>query len=806
MRKYLRLLTFVLALPLLLVALPGVAQDGGQVGAQDGASQAGDGAEAVAQSSVDLLLDVIENDAARAELIERLRATGVTEDNVTPDEIVETLAQDEVPPEELSFGRRIALITQTVAEDIADQATRAWRQLTQAPRVFSGLDGSEAGVLWDALLDLALVIAATVVVYLLLRRSGKAIHARMGASARDGGAARTVALYVASAVIDALTVIIAWAAGYAIAVLAIGDFGSIGIRQTLYLNAFLLVEMAKVALRLVVSPSARNLRPLPIGDTAASYLSSRFGVIFGVVGYGQLLAVPILNTNVSYAAGRAVSTLIAFAVLFFLIYLVLRNRRVVADWMLGHYRTEIATQPLEPDAEEAGDDPVLDPEVAEIPAEIRAAEAAPRRRGPLHFMATHWHWPALAYLMVMFLLVLVQPGDAAFQTFLASGQVLVIGLLGLAVSGMITRAMIRGVILPEGVTARMPLLETRLNRFVPKALFLLRLVIVGLVVFFAMDAISLVDMRGWLVSQIGLRLTGMVLSVAMVLLVSFAIWLALTSWVDYRLNPEFGQVATARERTLLTLLRNAATIALVVITMMFVLAEVGLDIAPLLASAGVLGLAIGFGAQKMVQDIITGIFIQFENAMNVGDVVTVGGTTGTVERLTIRSVSLRDVSGVFHIIPFSSVDMVSNYMRDYGYFVCDMGVAYRENIDEVKQAMLDAFEELRADPDQGDAIIADLEWFGVNAFGDSAVVVRCRIKCIPGRQWGVGRAYNEVLKRVFDDRNIEIPFPHQTIYWGESKDGKTQSVHVEVDGKALPAGSDSEAVPGSLPETPPSDR
>ncbi|QQA44915.1 mechanosensitive ion channel [Pelagovum pacificum] len=417
----------------------------------------------------------------------------------------------------------------------------------------------------------------------------------------------------------------------------------------------------------------------------------------------------------------------------------------------------------------------------EVAAAIAEAEGR-RRRGPLYFLARHWHWPALAYLLVMFVIVMVSPGNAAFRTITASGQVLLVGLIGLAVSGFLTRAMVRGVILPTGVSARMPMLERRLNRFVPRTLFILRALIFVLVVFFALDAISLIDLRGWLTSQFGIAVTGTIISVALVLLGAFAVWLAMTSWVDYRLNPEFGDVATAREHTLLALFRNAATIALIIITMMFVLSEVGLDIAPLLASAGVLGLAIGFGAQKMVQDIITGIFIQFENAMNVGDVVTVGGTTGVVERLTIRSVSLRDLSGTFHIIPFSSVDMVSNYMRDFGYFVCDMGVAYRENVEEVRQAMLDAFEELRMDPDQNAGIMDDLEWFGLNSFGDSAVVLRARIKCLPGKQWGVGRAYNGILKRVFDERGIEIPFPHQTIYLGESKDGKTQSVKVDLEG------------------------
>jgi small-conductance mechanosensitive channel len=516
--------------------------------------------------------------------------------------------------------------------------------------------------------------------------------------------------------------------------------------------------MAKVAVRLVLSPSATSLRPLPIGDRAAAYLSSRINLIVGVVGYGQLLMVPIINSNVSFAAGRAVSALIAVVVLGFAIWLVLRNRRTVTGWLLG--------------AETAAD-----------PEPGRGRRAS----GALAYLARHWHWPALAYLLALFSIVMLRPGDAVFRTFLASGQVLVVGLLGFAASGFISRAMARGVSLPPRISDRVPLLQGRLNAFVPRVLCVLRAVIFAGVVLLALNAIGLIDLRGWMVSQFGLRLTGMILSVSLVLLVSFGLWLALTSWVDYRLNPEFGSVATARERTLLTLLRNAATIALVIITLMFVLAEIGLDIAPLLASAGVLGLAIGFGAQKMVQDIITGIFIQFENAMNVGDVVTVSGVTGTVERLTIRSVSLRDVQGVFHIIPFSSVDMVSNYVKDYGYFVCDMGVAYRENVDEVKQAMLDAFAELKGDPDQASGILDDLEWFGVNSFGDSAVMLRARIKCVPGRQWGIGRAYNGVLKTVFDARNIEIPFPHQTIYFGETKDGRTQSVKVEVAPGSAPA-------------------
>lgn len=769
--------------------------------AQDGSTASGEAA--APRSNVDLLLDVIEDDTSRAALIEQLRAANTmsagTAANTTPandtsaDTLVETLAPGAVPPEDMSFGRRIALITQEVAEGTAAWGTRVWNQLVRAPRVFDGLSGGEASVLFDALGDLALVIAGTVLVFFLVRRFGKSLYAGMSASAREGGITRTITLYTVSGVIDALIVIFSWGVGYALAILALGEFGEIGIRQTLYLNAFLLVEMAKVAVRLVLSPAATSLRPLPIGDWAASYLSSRINLIVGIIGYGQLLVVPIINSNISFAAGGAVSALIAFAVLSFAIWLVLRNRTRVTDWLLGPQAPEDSAAQQTPEdsaAQQASEDSAA--QQATLAAQdggathdaTQAVAKTPRRRrrrGALVFLAAHWHWAALAYLLAMFVIVMLRPGDAMFQTFFASGQVLVVGLIGFAASGFMSRMMVQGVILPSSVSDRVPLLQDRFNAFVPKTLFVLRAVIFVIVVLLAFNAIGVIDLRAWMVSQFGLRLTGMLLSVSLVLLVAFAVWLALTSWVDYRLNPEFGRMATAREKTLLTLLRNAATIALVIITLMFVLAEIGLDIAPLLASAGVLGLAIGFGAQKMVQDIITGIFIQFENAMNVGDVVTVGGVTGTVERLTIRSVSLRDLQGVFHIIPFSSVDMVSNYVKDYGYFVCDMGVAYRENVDEAKQAMLDAFEELKGDPGQADGILADLEWFGLNSFGDSAVMLRARIKCVPGRQWGIGRAYNGVLKKVFDARNIEIPFPHQTVYFGESKDGKTQSVKVDVE-------------------------
>ena len=466
--------------------------------------------------------------------------------------------------------------------------------------------------------------------------------------------------------------------------LVFGVTGEIGIRQTLYLNAFLAVEMVKVAIRGVLSPAVAELRPVHLSDGAANRIWRMLNVVVSLIGYGQLLVVPMVNDELGRIAGRGVSALLLLIALAILAASVIRHRRAVAAWLLNERN-------------------------------------GPRAQGFFYGLLRFWHVPVLLYLAALFLVVVTQPGDVLLPVLWASAKVLIAGIIGWMVAGLIGRAIARGIRLPASVNQRLPLLERRLNTFVPRALFVLRLLVVLAVIGYSIDALGIADVGAWLDSEAGAWLTATLVSVSLILLLAFTFWLALTSWVDYRLNPERGSVPTSRESTLLSLLRNAATVALIVVTLMFVLSEIGLDIAPLLASAGVIGLAIGFGSQKLVQDVITGIFIQLENAMNVGDVVTVANTSGVVERLTVRSVSLRDVQGVYHIIPFSSVDMVSNSMREFAFFVADIGIAYSESVDDAKQAMFDAFEQLKGDPAWGASIIGELQWFGVEAFGESQV-------------------------------------------------------------------------------------
>ncbi|MDW4496728.1 mechanosensitive ion channel [Sulfitobacter sp. D35] len=737
------------------LALPGSAV--AQAGLSEAASQDGDTAEQGAP--LDALLKVLKDPEARDTLIAEL-------EQATAD-----AGSDEEPaagPDILSFGSRIATATQTAVEDTAAALISLRDSVTDGRSVFDGLDPESLNILVEALPGLGLIILSTVALFVLLRWFAGGFYRSLGVRAAGTNVVHRVGLYAGSVLVDVLIVLLAWALGYVVALFVLGVPGQIGFRQALYLNAFLFVELLKVALRAVLSPAVSEFRIVPVSDRAAGALTRYSSVVVSILGYGHLLVVPIVNRSASPAAGAAVSAILSVIVLVYLVYVVLRRRREVARWLEAAADPERALHAAaEEESVEAQE--ALDDRPAPSPGPVTRTLAA---------ISRYWHWAALAYLAGMFVVVMTQSDDRTFAALIASGKILVAVVFAALLSGWLARAVARGVSLPGDMTDKLPLLEDRLNRVMPRVFAVLRLVLAFLVVVFALATIGVLDIGAWLKGGAGLSVTTTLMTVAAILLVAFALWLALTSFVDYKLNPEYGTVPTARETTLLTLLRNAATIALMVLTLMFVLSEIGLDIGPLLASAGVLGLAIGFGSQKLVQDIINGVFIQFENAINVGDVVTASGTTGVVERLSIRSVSLRDVHGVYHIVPFSSVDLVSNFMKEFSYFVCDMGIAYREDVDEAKEAMHAAFAKLREDPEIARDIVDELEWFGLNSFGDNAVVLRARIKTIPGKQWGVGRAYNAVLKQVFDERGIEIPFPQRTIWLGEAKDGSSQALRI----------------------------
>jgi small-conductance mechanosensitive channel len=226
--------------------------------------------------------------------------------------------------------------------------------------------------------------------------------------------------------------------------------------------------------------------------------------------------------------------------------------------------------------------------------------------------------------------------------------------------------------------------------------------------------------------------------------------------------------AAKRAETLVKLLRQGVVIVMWVMAILLILRQLGMDITPVLASAGVVGLAVGFGAQNLVRDVISGFFMILENQVRVGDVAVINGTGGLVERINFRTIVLRDLSGVVHTFPNGTINTLANMTREWSAFVFDIGVAYKEDTDKVVEALQHVGAALRQDPHFGPLMLADVEIFGVDKFADSAVVVKGRIKTLPVKQWEVGREFQRRVKKAFDQAGIEIPFPHLSVYFGEA--------------------------------------
>jgi small conductance mechanosensitive channel len=232
-----------------------------------------------------------------------------------------------------------------------------------------------------------------------------------------------------------------------------------------------------------------------------------------------------------------------------------------------------------------------------------------------------------------------------------------------------------------------------------------------------------------------------------------------------------GPAQIKRAYTLTHIVRDVARLVILFVGMTMILSEGGVDLKPLLAAAGLGGLAIGFGAQSLVKDLISGFFILWENSVRVGDVVEVAGVAGLVEEVELRTIKLRDESGNLHVVPNGVIDKVKNLTKDYSYYLFEIGVAYRENVDKVMGVLQEIAEDLRRDSRFADDILQPLEMLGVDQFTDSAVMIKCRIKTEPHKQWRVGREMNRQIRNTFDAKGIAIPFPHQPSYWGEPKKG-----------------------------------
>ncbi len=708
---------------------PGLAQSpAGETGGQ--AQQEGEGRYAG-------LLELLKDPAKLDELIRELEALSAAETaNAGGDRSAESADATGIP-DGFAGG-----VFSTVADTFADMANSASRLASGGIRV----DWIAVGqMVWRVLAVLALAYVVLALGRLLLRRVLGRLESYAQSSRARYRLIRTGVAVLASLALGLGLVTVAylvtqtgvwWLAGgdpLARAVLGLA------------LQAFVMVEVARLVVAVAFAPALPGLRIFPISEESSHFWAAWLTRVIRFTGYAGIMLVPAIHGAGQEDLASAVGWLVASLALAYTWSRLWQARSMVGNALAG--RAEYTQRALTSSA--------------------------------LKVLAGSWHWLAMLYALGVFMVAITRPGEALPFVALATFNTVVIVGVATFAAAMLSQWIGRGVPVPDAVARRLPTLELRMNTYVPAILQAARFLIGLVALFGVLWAWHLANMFAWLGSDDGRWLLVAVTDIVLILLIALVTWLVVTGLIEGKLNSE-KDMPSARMQTLLALFRSAIAIVLLVITAMIILSEVGVNIGPLLAGAGVLGLAIGFGAQKMVQDVITGVFIQIENAINTGDIITVAGVTGTAEQLSIRSVTLRDLSGTVHVIPFSSVDIVSNYMREFGFHKGEYGIAYRENIDDAIAQLKAAFDELAADPDWKDRILEPVEIPGVTSLGDSSVNIRAMIKTKPGDQWAVGRAYNRLVKMYFDKAGIEIPFPHTTLYFGVDKDGTAPPANVHM--------------------------
>jgi small conductance mechanosensitive channel len=512
------------------------------------------------------------------------------------------------------------------------------------------------------------------------------------------------------------------------------------------INAYLIVRGILVVAAMLLAPTAESLRILPLTDLTANYLFIWIRRLVSVSVFGFFFAEVALLLGLPGGGYTGLLGLMGLVITGLTVVFFLQNRVPVAAWIRGEGKTR-------------------------------------RARRLRDLFAGIWHVLAVLYVAAIYG-VWVLGIEGGFQYLARATAVSAVILVAsrLVMTGL-DRLLNRGFAIRQDIRDRFPGLEERANRYLPAMCRLLRWAI-GLIAALALLETWGVDALGWLDTPLGKQLTESAFSIMAVLVLALIFWEAVNTGVERYLNRTDAQgnmiERSVRIRTLLPLLRKVAITVLAVMISLIVLSELGINIGPLLAGAGVIGLAVGFGAQTLVKDVITGLFILVEDTIAVGDYVDVGGHEGDVEALSIRTIRLRDPAGSVHTVPFSDVGTVLNYTKDFSHVVLNIGVAYRENVDEVMKVIEDLGREMAEDPTLGPNIITPLVAQGVQSLDDSAVIIRAKMRVTAGTQWGMKRAFNHRMKNRFDELGIEIPFPQRAITFGEDKRGNAVAGRIVV--------------------------
>ncbi|QUN26606.1 mechanosensitive ion channel family protein [Cupriavidus sp. KK10] len=391
-------------------------------------------------------------------------------------------------------------------------------------------------------------------------------------------------------------------------------------------------------------------------------------------------------------------------------------------------------------------------------------QAHPAATDLLRLAGQAWHLPVLAVVVASVVGTILATGhaDVFLRRTVASVALFLAGLLLTMVAGHSPKA-----------TARPPRIRDRrrsayLQRFGRFALALVRVLIWAVFIEMVMRIWGTSLVRLAESSAAGRHLTETVFSVTSTVLLAWLVWLLIDTAIMQSLSPAHGRGAqpSLRVKTILPLVRNASLIGLLVITVIAVLANLGVNVTPLLAGAGVVGLAIGFGAQSLVQDLITGLFIVVEDSIAIGDSIELPDHAGVVEAMTIRTVRLRDGRGALHTLPYSQIKAVKNLSRGYAYAVFNIGITYQSDLDQALELIRTTGAELARDHRYARNLMSGLDILGLDRFDPNGPVVMAQFKTRPLMQAEITRAFNVRLKRNFDASGIRMASPSLTIQVG----------------------------------------
>jgi small conductance mechanosensitive channel len=504
----------------------------------------------------------------------------------------------------------------------------------------------------------------------------------------------------------------------------------------------------------LLAARAPGLRLFRISDETAVYCQVWVRRLSVVAFYGYAITQLAEVIGVDPALREVIARLWGLLLVAMSLIVVLQNRVAVAQ--------RIAGGPLaDPPNPAPTDEPMASP-LPEAEQATLGFEGGRARRFKLfrRQIAKIWHVLAIAYIVAGYLVWSFQiEGGFAFllrATVLTGILFVVVRLADRALRQVFERSFA----LPDDVKRVLPGLETRANRYLPvlKKTVLVALYVVGA---FALLQVWGLDMIGWLSTGSGRPVMAAAFKIVIIVLLAGLLSELVNVTIEHYLRETDAKgrriYHSGRMRTLLPLLRNAFRITLGVLVLMVVLSEIGLDIAPLLAAAGVVGLAVGFGAQTLVKDIITGVFILLEDTIAVGDVVDLGGHAGVVEGMTIRTIRLRDGAGAVHTVPFGAVTIVQNLTKDFSYATFDIKVDYREDPDKVIEILKKVGAEIEKEPSFRYGLLGATEIIGLDTLADNGYIIKARIKTRAMSQWDVMRAFNLRLKRAFDEEGMLFP-------------------------------------------------